>query len=295
MKKLHVLLAVDESHAALHACRLVASYTGDPTALSITLLSVQAPPLMLASNAGVHHAALEAALYEQGNAVLEKPRQVLTKAGLSAKTMVRIGLASATILDTAIECDAGLIVLGRGRTGVLGGYALGSVALRVASASECPVVLVRPEARLPTALGQRTSTTVAVDGSPQSVRAVERLVLCAPLLGKLHVDLVHFRPGLPLALAILPPHDDVLREWSGRESETALSTGLKLLTEAGISHQVHWRTGAPAAGIPAFASDQGSDLIVMGSRGMGAVHHLLLGSVALQTALGSDVPVVLMR
>jgi nucleotide-binding universal stress UspA family protein len=37
----------------------------------------------------------------------------------------------------------------------------------------------------------------------------------------------------------------------------------------------------------------GSELIVMGSRGLGAVHHALIGSTALKVALASAVPVIL--
>jgi nucleotide-binding universal stress UspA family protein len=36
-----------------------------------------------------------------------------------------------------------------------------------------------------------------------------------------------------------------------------------------------------------------SELIVMGTRGLGAVHHALIGSVAMKVALASAVPVVL--
>ncbi|HEX7054281.1 MAG TPA: universal stress protein [Burkholderiales bacterium] len=38
----------------------------------------------------------------------------------------------------------------------------------------------------------------------------------------------------------------------------------------------------------------GAELVVTGTRGRGALHHALLGSVALKTALASPVPVMLM-
>jgi nucleotide-binding universal stress UspA family protein len=58
---------------------------------------------------------------------------------------------------------------------------------------------------------------------------------------------------------------------------------------------VHRLTGAPGTGIAAFAAERGTELVCMATRGTGAMHHLLMGSVALQTAQASGVPVVLMR
>lgn len=295
MKPLNVLLAADDSEASLHACRLVAGYAGDRSSLRITLLNVQRPPLRLSPESGLHHAAMEAALREEAARELEPAHALLLASGLQVARIERIGPPAATIIETARQCGADVVVMGSGRHGPLGGYAVGSVALRVAPAAACPVVLVRPGVRLPSEAGLRLRVAAPVDGSPESLQAVRRLVECAGLLGRLHVDLVHFRPGLTLAAAMLPPHDDVLQEWSGRQSDAALDPPVKLLTEAGISHDVHRLTGAAGTAIAAFADRQGTELIAMGTRGTGAMHHLLLGSAALKTALASNVPVTLMR
>ena len=291
---MNILLAVDDSEAALHACRLVAACTLDRSTLRITLLNVQRPPLRVLPQAGVHEGILDTALYEEGERLLDKAQAVLRGAGLEAQGSVRLGPPAATLLDAAHECGADALVMGSGRDGPLGGYAIGSVALRVAPAAHCSVVLVRPGITLP-AVGSGLRVTAPVDGSPESLKAVERLVQCAPTLGVEHVDLVHFHAALSGAAAVLPPHDDVLRQWSGHASDAALGPPAQLLAAAGIPHQVHRATGSPDAGIAAFAALQGAGLVVMGTRGLGAMHHLLLGSVALKTAHVSEVPVVLMR
>jgi nucleotide-binding universal stress UspA family protein len=295
MKPLNILLAVDDTEASLHACRLVAGYAGDRSTFRITLLNVQRPPLRLSPDPGLDHAVLEAALRDQGSRELAQARALLLARGLDAAGIVRVGPPADTILDVARQCDAGVIVMGSGRHGPLGGYAMGSVALRVAPAAACPVVLVRPGVQLPAELGIRLRVAAPVDGSPESVQAVRRLVDCAALLGRLHVDLAHFRPGLTLAAAIMPPHDDVLQDWGGRQSDAALDVPAKILADAGVSHDVHRLTGPPAAEIAAFARRQGAELIAMGTRGAGAMHHLLLGSAALKTAQASEVPVALLR
>lgn len=291
---MNILLAIDDSEAALHACRLVAHCSLERSTLRITLLNVQRPPLRLLPQAGVHEGILDTALYEEGERQLEPARALLRAAGFDAQSFVRLGPPAATLLDAAREYAADVLVMGSGRDGPLGGYAVGSVALRVAPAAPCPVVLVRPGIRLP-AVGSDLRVTAAVDGSPESAKAVERLAQCAGTLGVVHVDLVHFQRGLSNAAAMLPPHDDVLRQWSGHESDAALGAPARVLAAAGIPHAEHRATGAPDAGIVAFAAEHGAGLVVMGTRGLGAMHHLLLGSVALKTAHASDVPVVLMR
>lgn len=295
MNPLNILLAVDDSEASLHACRLVAGYAGDRSKIRITLLNVQRPPLRLSAEFGVDQAALEAAMREQGERELEQGRVLLVASGHHPERMIKIGPPADTILDVARQCRNCVLVMGTGRHGPLGGYAMGSVALRVAPAAECPVVLVGPGVQLPPELGIRVRVAAPVDGSPAAVQAVRRLVNCAGLLGRMQVDLVHYRPGLSLAAAILPPHDDVLQEWGGRQSDAALGVPAQMLADAGISHDVHRLVGEPKADIALFARRQGAELIAMGTHGTGAMHHLLLGSAALKTALVSHVPVAFMR
>lgn len=296
MKPLNILLAVDDSEASLHACRLVAAYAGDRSAIRVKLLNVQRPPLRIAPGAGIEHAALEAAARVEGERELAPGRALLEASGHRPEILVRIGPMAATILDAAQQCDNCVIVMGSGRHGPLGGYAIGSVALRVAPGAHCPVVLVRPGVKLPREAGVRLRVAAPVDGSPESVQVVRRLVQCAGLLGHLHVDLVHFRDDLTPAADLLSPKDNALvQDWSGRQFDAALGPPEKMLADAGISHEVHRLTGDPRSGIAVFASQQGAELIAMGTRGTGVMNHLLLGSVALKTALEGPVPVALMR
>lgn len=290
-----LLLACDDSEAALRACRLVAAYKGARSRLAVTLLNVQRPPLRVSAEPGVEQAVLEAALRKEGLHQLEPGLSVLRAAGLDPCTLVSVGPSADRILRAARDQRADLLVMGGGRRGMLGGYAIGSVALRVAPAAPCPVLLVMPHARIPVELGARLRVVAPVDGSDVSERAIRHLIACAPALGTVHVDIVHFHPGLTLAAAVMPPHDDVLAEWSGRTSDEALRASCDLLSTAGISYEAHRVIGDAGPGIARFANERSADLIAMGTRGGGAVHHLVLGSVALETAQLSDVPLALLR
>jgi nucleotide-binding universal stress UspA family protein len=291
----NILIAIDGSDAALQACRLIASYVGDRSALHVTLLNVQRPPVHFFPTSGVQQPLLETALAESGARALDAARAVLASSGLVTDSIVRIGSPAEVILEVASTRNADALVMGSGRHGLIGGPVIGSVAMRVSPAAPCPVVLVQHGARLPSELGKRLRVTAPVDGSSDSARAVKRLAACAGMLGLQHVDLVHFQPGLSLAAAVLPPHDDVLKEWGSLESDAALRGPTEALSEAGIPYELHRISGAPDVGIASFAKQHDADLIAMATRGRGAIHHYFLGSVALRTAHASDVPVALMR
>lgn len=69
----------------------------------------------------------------------------------------------------------------------------------------------------------------------------------------------------------------VLDEMTGRVLEDARERA----REAGVTGpRAEVRTGNPARTIVAYAEREGADLIVMGSRGMGDIGGLLLGSVS---------------
>jgi nucleotide-binding universal stress UspA family protein len=291
---LKLLLPVDGSAASLQAARMVAGWRGERARVVPVLLNVQTPPLKVSPEAGIDHTLLEDALRAQGAAELEPAAAILREAGLEPETAVRLGRASDTIADAARETNADLIVMGTRGHGALSGFALGSVALRVVQRARLPVVLVKPDARLPPELGRRLRVVAPLDGSEWATRAVRRVAVYADLFGELHLDLVHFQAPLTYIEAVMPPHDDVLRRWSGLEAEEAVAGAKQALADAGIAHRVHGVTGDPSTGIAQFAHDREADLIVMSARGIGTLRHLVIGSVALKTAHLSHVPVVFM-
>ena len=170
-----ILVAVDDSEASLQACRLVAGYAGDRSALEIMLVNVQPLPVHLSPETGVPPSVLDTALRTEGRGQLDRAQGLLQAAGWHADGNVCLGPVAATLTEAALERSADVLVMGAGRQGMLRGYALGSVALRVAPAAHCPVVLVKPGAVLPLALGTRLRVTVPVDGSQQAIEAVRRL------------------------------------------------------------------------------------------------------------------------
>jgi nucleotide-binding universal stress UspA family protein len=138
--------------------------------------------------------------------------------------------------------------------------------------------------------------TVGLDGSPESLAAAdwaarEALLRDAPLR-LVHAWQWHPYAYSPLAGAAVPPSaDDPRREWAER---------LPRETAARIAER-HPRLPISAERIPEqpvtalLAVAEDADLLVLGSRGLGAVAGFLVGSVALAVVARTERPVVLVR
>lgn len=94
-------------------------------------------------------------------------------------------------------------------------------------------------------------------------------------------------PGISFVDWIEPHRKAAERLISDAAGVLAQTSGVKADTEV--------RIGSPANEVVQFASDHGADLVVVGSRGHGAVKRLLLGSVADRVVHLSHVAVLVVR
>jgi nucleotide-binding universal stress UspA family protein len=287
-----IIAAVDNSPASLQAARVLADYRGERERLAVVALNVQARPLTLWPRMAIDPDNLDEALLAEGRRSLEPACTLLAAAGLPVERVVRLGIPAQCIAEEAIRRGAAMIAIGTRGEGPLGGFALGSVALRVAHRAQAATMLVQPDTRLPDALGRGVRALVPLDGSSHAFRAVSFLLSSQDWLGQLHVDLVHVRPA-PTVWEALLPAEPAPEEWGSLEAERATRDARAALHAAATSYQLHEATGETAAQIVRLAGVLSSELIVMGTRGLGAVHHALIGSVAMKVALASAVPVVL--
>lgn len=78
-------------------------------------------------------------------------------------------------------------------------------------------------------------------------------------------------------------------------SEEALAPARKLAERLGVEFQCYLREGEPAAVIASFARRTRCTEIIMGTRGLGRVSGLVLGSVATKVIHLTSVPVTLVK
>ncbi len=137
-----------------------------------------------------------------------------------------------------------------------------------------------------------------VDGSPASLRAVDfalKMLSQEPRGGLLVLlNVQNIRSIDPLGLAAMTP-PDWFQDVASRASDEALKQALSKCKGANVSFKPMAKTGQVAKTIVEVAGEEGVDQIIMGTRGLGGVQGLLLGSVATQVIHLADVPVTLLK
>jgi nucleotide-binding universal stress UspA family protein len=200
--------------------------------------------------------------------------------------------ASEVVVESCRNLGCELIVVGtHGRRG-LTHLLLGSVAENVVRTSPVPVLTVRPDAVIPSS-GIR-HILVPHDFSKHSRQAV----VCAGVwAAELEAEITLLHAVEPVvypefyAVDLLPA--EMVERLKSR-SEEALAAAAAELLEDVESHTVV-RVGRAGDTIVAEATSDDYDLVIMGKRGLSAIEHLLLGSVAENVLKQSRVPMLAVR
>ena len=135
---------------------------------------------------------------------------------------------------------------------------------------------------------------VPVDGSEPARRATLHVLHLAARGLSVEVHLLNVRPAVRGVAASLVSAGD-LENFHREEGMKALEESRQLIEAAGLKPHAHVCVGDSGAMILAFATRLHCEQIVMGTRGLGPVSELLLGSVARHVVGGSAVPVTLVR
>lgn len=79
------------------------------------------------------------------------------------------------------------------------------------------------------------------------------------------------------------------------DAQRVLQPVMQLFDDAGVAYRADWRIGDIASTIAAYAEETGCEAIVMGTRGLGLVGNLVMGSVANKVVHLVRVPVTLVK
>ncbi len=209
----------------------------------------------------------------EGHEILEKVLAAVDEVpvGVEVRSVVTEGPPAVVLRDLADRDEVALVVVGsRGRGGVAG-LLLGSVSQSLASRPPKPVVIV-PGRDGATADGP---IVVGVDGSPGADAALDWAAGEAAL-GGARLEVVTARAGGA------EPAQDAQRIQDAAAAR--LPGGL-----AGVDHVVV--EGRPVEALLGRAEH--ARLVVVGCRGVGAVHEMLLGSTSHALAHLSPAPVAI--
>ncbi|HET9014086.1 MAG TPA: universal stress protein [Thermomicrobiaceae bacterium] len=211
---------------------------------------------------------------DEAEAVLTREgRRIAAAGGEATQFHLRQGRAAEEVVDLAQELAADLIVIGSRGRGPIQRLILGSVAESVVHGAPCPVLVVRggepgwPPKRV----------LVGDDGSDA---ALEVAALALTIAGALSVPatLLTALPDAPPA-ARVPAEADAARTRRAdallEERAAALEqrTGVRPTTRTAVGH-------AAAELLEAATSPGGATLVAVGSRGLGRIARMRLGSVS---------------
>ena len=186
--------------------------------------------------------------------------------------------------------DADTVVVGAGGHGVVGNILLGSTSVKVAGHASCPVVVVRGSADASSA---HRTVVVGFDGSDLSVDALGYAFAAAA------------QRGLPLDVVTSwePELSTYLSPGVAEENRAAAAAHQKEIAVSAVSSwrgkhpsvevRIHVTTDRAADSLIARSAD--AALVVVGSRGLGSVRGLLLGSVSGELLRHAESPVVIVR
>lgn len=206
--------------------------------------------------------------------------------------LVRGISASEAIVETAADLGCDLIVMGtHGRKGFTH-LLLGSVAERVVRSARVPVLTVRPDSIVPAAGIRRI--LVPHDFSDHSTTAIE---VAAAWARALEADITLLHAVEPVvypefyAVDLLP--EEMISRLRTRSSEALEQVAESRLEDVSVNVKV--TVGRAGDTIVAEAVSASHDLVVMGTRGLSGLEHLLLGSVAESVLRRCALPVLAVR
>lgn len=138
---------------------------------------------------------------------------------------------------------------------------------------------------------------VPVDGSGPSLRALEHALSFVEGRKDAEIILLNVQSRDTLDVsdftAVISAEAD--RDLATRRSETALKRAIGLCRKAEVHFETRTELGAIAETIDRIARETEVDQIVMGTRGLGNLGRLFLGSIASAVTRLANVPVTLVK
>lgn len=284
-----VLAGIDFGGAGSDAAMWSAMHLSPDRVVLGHVVNVPRLPSFLAAQTGTEEL-MKARLVEDAEARIEVlARELASDVGVPCEGVVRMGVDIAATLDEmATDHDAELIALGPHDRRKGGWNPLGTIPSRVLREARRPTLIVRG------AFGEAPKRVLAaIDDSAVSAHVLDWLVWTTEKLGAegtaLHVidyplrDFARFI-GQPAG------HDPT---WFEQQAGEWLR---ERLTDAGLDEACDIRIvlGEPEVEILAAAERIDANLLIMGTRGGGAIGRFFLGTVAQAVARKAACPVLLL-
>ena len=129
---------------------------------------------------------------------------------------------------------------------------------------------------------------VPTDGSDHSMRALAHVIKRVASHRRLRIFVLNVQPPLPQSLFVTP---SMIAEHHKAKSKENLARALRMLHRKAVKAEILVRVGEPGETIAKVARQKHCGEIVLGSRGLGILKGLILGSVTTKVIHAARVPV----
>jgi nucleotide-binding universal stress UspA family protein len=288
---MRLLVATDGSNDAKRAVAWVRHL---PLPVGHTIMAITVVPRMPAID-GDRTDDLRDALIADARRLADDTASELLRAGVATGRVID-GDPREQIVAAARDWRADLVVVGARGVSGLARFLLGSVSLAVARHAPCPVLICKGAPR------DVHAVTVALDGSDDAQHALDWVTTRLSLSPGLRIRLLGAAAAQAIPVSAPGILGTALRAAVGAIDAERRATLEAQLTMAARGLRARWPametsvvTGAPAEVIVQDVERRGTDLVVLGARGSGAVSRLLLGSVSEAVVHHATCPVLIVR
>jgi nucleotide-binding universal stress UspA family protein len=290
-----ILLATDGSKDARRAARNAAEISLKlDSELHVVYVAPEYPYVYasygLRREEGIKH-------QDEGRQTLDRCVEHIRETGGNvAGSHLGAGDAASEIVEVAEELGVGLVVLGSRGRGPLRRALMGSVSTGVLRHAHCSVLITRGhEDQREPFLGK---LLVAVDGSEEATAAAQTATeMARAAASEVHVAYAiqeeRYRPHLGPEMWAgweegLERAKNSARSWVEEEAQ-------RMKDEETKKVEPHLLIGRPDAAIVWLAGEMEADLVLVGSRGLGAMRRTLIGSVSDSVVRHAHCPVMVVR
>ncbi|MFB5269759.1 universal stress protein [Paenibacillus enshidis] len=137
---------------------------------------------------------------------------------------------------------------------------------------------------------------LAYDGSKAANEALEKAVQLVNLTAGAELRVVHAFdfPRVFVGEGLAPIPASINKEYYDLSNQTAEEVKNKI-AQFGVEAVVDVIQGSPAEVILDYAAEHGSDVIIVGSRGLGGIREFVLGSVSHNVVQHAEIPVLVVK
>jgi nucleotide-binding universal stress UspA family protein len=205
---------------------------------------------------------LSSRVEQEAEKIISEARALFAEEGITVDTkIIRRDNPADIVLELSSNHD--LVVMGTRGESEKDPFALGSVAKNVVRHTMCPTIIVKEVSGL-------SNMLVGIDGSEHSMKTFEYAIRLAENMGS----------KITLVYVLERRIHTVSSEAANEVGHQTLAKALNSVKKGELEVEKKLEFGVPSDVIVELAETGKHDLIVLGSRGFGAVRRFLLGSVS---------------